>query len=196
MRLLPPGIRSRLAALLRRWAAWLTPDAPPQASAGSALAVTAAPLTLLPAPVRPLPQPIQSLCPATREPLSVEQAVLGREMTVLRREAADGLAALAAAHALVTSARLAQIQALHEQVREGSSPADALVALVADHQGWQNDQVRLFDALALVLRMRIPQGTALEQVGEGLETQARAHLEALSAEYHRNLLQQQFPSGS
>jgi len=130
--------------------------------------------------------------PALREPLTMEQAVLQRDMSLLKREAADALAALGAAHAMVTSSRLAQIQGLRHQVRVGQMPDQALIALVTDYQGWQNDQVRLFDALAMVLRMRIPEGTTLEQVDPALRDQARAHLEALSVEYQRGLLMQQF----
>jgi|GEM_PF-1302904 hypothetical protein len=130
--------------------------------------------------------------PALREPLTMEQAVLQRDMSLLKREAADALAALGAAHAMVTSSRLAQMQGLRHQVRTGQLPDQALIALVTDYQGWQNDQVRLFDALALVLRMRVPEGTTLEQVDPALRDQARAHLEALSVEYQRGLLMQQF----
>ena len=130
--------------------------------------------------------------PALREPLTMEQAVLQRDMSLLKREAADALAALGAAHAMVTSSRLAQMQGLRTQVRAGQLPDQALISLVTDYQGWQNDQVRLFDALALVLRMRVPEGTTLEQVDPALRDQARAHLEALSVEYQRGLLMQQF----
>jgi hypothetical protein len=122
----------------------------------------------------------------------MEQAVLQRDMSLLKREAADALAALGAAHAMVTSSRLAQIQGLRHQVRVGQLPDQALIALVTDYQGWQNDQVRLFDALAMVLRMRVPEGSTLEQVDPVLRDQARAHLEALSVEYQRGLLMQQF----
>lgn len=135
--------------------------------------------------------------PANREPLSVEQAVLGRTMALLKREAGDSLAALGAAHALITSARLSQVQHLREQVERGTVPMEALGALAADYQGWQNDQVRLFDALGLVLRMAVPGGTALEQIDPHLHEQARAHLASLSAEYQRGLLNDQFrPSPS
>lgn len=130
--------------------------------------------------------------PASREPLSVEAAVLGRSMALLRRETADALAALGAAHALVTSARLSQLQLLRDQVERGQAPVDALSALAADYQGWQNDQVRLFDSLALVLRMAVPGGTALEQIDPQIHEQARAHLASLSAEYQRGLLMEQF----
>jgi len=135
--------------------------------------------------------------PANREPLSVEQAVLGRTMALLKREAGDSLAALGAAHALITSARLSQVQHLREQVERGTMPLEALGALAADYQGWQNDQVRLFDALALVQRMAVPGGTALEQIDPHLHEQARAHLARLSAEDQRGLLNDQFrPSPS
>ena len=129
-----------------------------------------------------------ALCPGLREPLSVEQAVLARDMTLLKREAADALAALGAAHALVTSARLAQVQHLRPLVEKGEVPAEALKALAADYQGWQNDQVRLFDALALVMRMQVPQGLVLEQVDPALQDQAKQHLSSLAVEYQRRQL--------
>jgi hypothetical protein len=112
---------------------------------------------------------------------------------VLKREAADALAALGAAHALVTSSRLAQVQELRGRVESGELDGDALMALAADYQGWQNDQVRLFDALALVLRMKVPRGNVLDQVDPGLHDQARSHLESLSLEYQRRLLMDRFP---
>ena len=130
--------------------------------------------------------------PASREPLTVEAAVLSRSMALLKREAADSLAALGAAHALVTSARLSQVQHVREQVERGAAAGDALAALAADYQGWQNDQVRLFDAMALVLRMSVPMGTTLELIDPQLHEQARAHLASLSAEYQRGLLLDQF----
>jgi hypothetical protein len=40
--------------------------------------------------------------------------------------------------------------------------------------------------------MRVPEGSTLEQVDPVLRDQARAHLEALSVEYQRGLLMQQF----
>jgi hypothetical protein len=145
-------------------------------------------------PLEPLASvpPAALFSPASREPLTVEAAVLSRSMALLKREAADSLAALAAAHSLVTSARLAQVQHLREQVERGGAPADALTALAADYQGWQNDQVRLFDAMALVLRMSVPTGTTLELIDPKLHEQARAHLASLSAEYQRGLLLEQF----
>ena len=130
--------------------------------------------------------------PASREPLTGEAAVLSRSMALLKREAADSLAALGAAHALVTSARLSQVQHLREQVERGAVTGDALAALAADYQGWQNDQVRLFDAMALVIRRSVPSGTTLELVDPQLHEQARAHLASLSAEYQRGLLLEQF----
>ena len=136
--------------------------------------------------------PAALFSPASREPLTVEAAVLSRSMALLKREAADSLAALGAAHALVTSARLSQVQHLREQVERGAVTGDALAALAADYQGWQNDQVRLFDAMALVIRMSVPSGTTLELVDPQLHEQARAHLASLSAEYQRGLLLEQF----
>jgi len=131
-------------------------------------------------------------CPGLREPLSVESAVLARDMTVLKREAADALAALGAAHALVASARLAQVQDLRSRFESGEVTQDVMVALAGDYQGWQNDQVRLFDALSLVLGMKVPPGKVLDVVDPGLHPQARNHLEALSAEYQRGVLNEQF----
>jgi hypothetical protein len=92
----------------------------------------------------------------------------------------------------VTSARLSQVQLVREQVERGTVPVEALAALAADYQGWQNDQVRLFDAMALVLRMAVPGGTALEQIDPHLHEQARSHLASLSTEYQRGLLMDQF----
>lgn len=130
-------------------------------------------------------------CPASRPPLSLEQAVRQRSLVLLQREAADALAALAGAHALVSSARFSQLQELRQQVAAGTMPQDMLNALAADYQGWHSDQVRLFDALALVLRMRIPRGKALDQVGANLQEQCLEHLASLSADYQRGLLERQ-----
>lgn len=179
-------VRQWLANRLRAMAAALWQDPPP----AQVLA-----LGSLPEPARPMASPadrIAALCPGVREPLSVEAAVLGRDMTVLKREAADSLAALGAAHALVSSARLAQVQELRPRVIEGKVPGEALMALAAEYQGWQGDQVRIFDALALVMRMRVPRGLVLDQLDSGLQEQARSHLEALSLEYQRRLLAEQF----
>ena len=159
-----------------------------QSGGGSADAMASQPL----AESRVSVPPAVLFSPASREPLTVEAAVLSRSMALLKREAADSLAALGAAHALVTSARLSQVQHLREQVERGAVTGDALAALAADYQGWQNDQVRLFDAMALVIRMSVPNGTTLELVDPQLHEQARAHLASLSAEYQRGLLLEQF----
>lgn len=179
-------LRRWLAQRLRGWAGAVAPaakPAPERRPTGPATATATTSSALLP----PL-----AACPATREPLSVEQAVLERSLSVLRREAADALAALGSAHALVSSARFSQLQEVRQRVAEGQLPHEALQTMAADYQGWQSDQVRLFDALALVLRMRIPKGMTLEQVGEDLEEQARHHLTSLAVEYQRGLLAQQF----
>ncbi len=136
-----------------------------------------------------------SFAPATREPLTVQQAVLSRDLSVLKREAADALAALGAAHALVSSARLGQLQQWRGAAGRGEVPEQALLALAADYQGWQNDQVRLFDALSLVLRMKVPPGKVLDLMDPGLHEQAQKHLDALSVEYQRRVLEQ-FPGPS
>ncbi|MFY8148775.1 MAG: hypothetical protein ACOVNL_06100 [Prochlorococcaceae cyanobacterium] len=189
--MLPPSLRQlprRLGRVLLSWGEALAPPSlPPATTTFESMRRELPPLTKV-----PLPEEAQ--CPALREPLSVEKAVLSRDMTLLKREVADSLAALAAAHAVVTSARLAQMQALRSEVEAGQAQGDALMALAADYQGWQSDQVRLFDALALVLRMKVPLGNVLEQVDPRLHEQARSHLEALSLEYQRGLLMQQFPS--
>jgi hypothetical protein len=161
---------------------------PPQSGGGPADSMASQP----PVESRVSVPPAALFSPASREPLTVEAAVLSRSMALLKREAADSLAALGAAHALVTSARLSQVQHLREQVERGAVTGDALAALAADYQGWQNDQVRLFDAMALVIRMSVPSGTTLELVDPQLHEQARAHLASLSAEYQRGLLLEQF----
>jgi hypothetical protein len=176
----------RLLQELRRWFAqrlqgWASAVAPPRSAQPPNAEAASIPL------LTPL-----AACPATREPLSVEQAVLERSLRVLRREAADALAALGSAHALVSSARFSQLQEVRQRVADGQLPQETLQTMAADYQGWQSDQVRLFDALGLVLRMRIPQGMALEQVGQELEEQARHHLSSLAVEYQRGLLAQQF----
>ena len=191
-----PKVMARLAATIRPWLArrlramaaalWQEPPPHPLASSSPALA---------PAPVRPTAPAVDrtaALCPGVREPLSVQAAVLSRDMTVLKREAADSLAALGAAHALISSARLAQVQELRPRVIEGQASGEALMALAAEYQGWQGDQVRIFDALALVMRMGVPKGLVLDQLDPGLQEQARSHLEALSLEYQRRLLAEQF----
>lgn len=177
-------LRRWLAQRLRAWASAVTPAAKPAPAPLPASPASTATATTLLAPL--------AACPATREPLSVEQAVLERTLSVLRREAADALAALGSAHALVSSARFSQLQEVRQRVADGQLPHEAVQTMAADYQGWQGDQVRLFDALALVLRMRIPKGMALEQVGEELEEQARHHLTSLAVEYQRGLLAQQF----
>lgn len=133
--------------------------------------------------------------PGVRPPLSVERAVLSRDLAVLKREATDALAALGAAHAVVTSARLAQVQNVRSEVQAGRIAEDDLVELAGDYQAWQNDQVRLFDALALVLGMPVPEGRAFDQIDASLTAPARAHLSALAAEYQRRLLSDQFSAG-
>ena len=148
--------------------------------------------TVKSSPVTKDPPPLDSLCPGVREPISVEDAVLHRDMSVLKREAADALAALGASHALITSARLAQVQRLRPEGESGGVTSETLMAIAADYQGWQNDQVRLFDALSLIMRMRVPQGLVLDQMDPALHGQARSHLEALSLEYSRRQLMDRF----
>jgi hypothetical protein len=178
------GWRMRLGETLMRWGAALKPlpSLPP-----------ASPRISRPAEPR---QPAQmSQLPGVRVPLSIEKAVRSRDLTVLKREACDALAALAAAHALVTSARLAQIQNLRSNLEQAGFEEQDLADLAGDYQAWQNDQVRLFDALALVLGMAVPEGRAFDQIESDMLEAAEAHLNALAAEYQRRLLSDQFEAG-
>lgn len=188
-------VRQWLARRLRAMAAVLWQEPPPPAPITPPAPAQAALAAGVPEPAltrAPAGDPGAALLPGVREPLSVEAAVLSRDMTVLKREAADSLAALGAAHALVSSDRLAQVQELRPRVIEGQASGEALMALAAEYQGWQGDQVRIFDALALVMRMRVPRGVVLDQLDPALQEQARSHLEALSVEYQRRLLAEQF----
>jgi hypothetical protein len=136
-----------------------------------------------------------SQMPGLRAPLSIDKAVRNRDLNVLKREASDALAALGAAHAVVSSARLAQIQTMRSEVDRGEAEQDVLIELAGDYQAWQNDQVRLFDALALVLGITVPEGRAFDQIDEEMEPAAGEHLNALAAEYQRRLLTDQFEAG-
>ncbi len=178
-------LRQGLAARLNRWGKALDPEtgaAPP------------------PVEVRPprsqlaSPAAARGQRPGVRLPLAMDQAVRRRNLPVLRREAADGLAALAAAHALVASARFTQLQERRQEGGEGASDDDELATLAADYLGWQSDQVRLFDALGMVLGMRVPSGSTLELIDPALHPAAEQHLASLAVEYQRRLLDQQFGS--
>lgn len=177
--------RTRLADTLIRWGAALKP----------APAFVPPPTVLAPQLPDARQQASTSQLPGVREPLSIEEAVRERDLTVLKREASDALAALAAAHAVVTSARLAQLHNLRQAVERGELEEQEMVDFAGDYQAWQNDQVRLFDALALVLGMAVPEGCAFEQIDEDLLEAAEAHLTALGAEYQRRLLSEQFENG-
>ncbi|MCP9848953.1 hypothetical protein [Cyanobium sp. Morenito 9A2] len=192
----PRALGHRVGTLLMRWG--LALQAPP-------VAPTPTPSAVQP-PVRPLTAPAASTeaalspqapapipqRPGVRLPLSVERAVQSRNLSVLKREASDALAALGSAHALVTSARLAQLQGLHQGLEQGKVSEQDLNAVAIDYQAWQHDQVRLFDALRLVAAMQVPSGRALDQIDPRLHEAAKHHLEALSIEYQRNLLSNQF----
>ena len=189
--------RVRLGRRLLRWGEALAPGPPPptlttpQSSAPVARAVPdlnrpRAPRNPLLAPSAPTRQ-----LPGLREPLSVEQAVRGRDLTVLRREAADALAALGAAHALVASARFTQLQDLRQQVERSQATEEDLATMAADYLGWQGDQVRLFDALSMVLAMRVPPARALDLIDPLVRGAAQAHLGSLTVEYQRRLLDHQ-----
>ena len=172
------GWRRRLGNALIRWGQALKP-------------ATAA--------IRPAPTPQKrsavSQMPGLRSPLTIDKVVRNRDLSVLKREASDALAALGAAHAVVSSARLAQIQTIRTEVDRGTVEQDALIEVAGDYQAWQNDQVRLFDALALVLGITVPEGSAFDQIDEEMEAAAAEHLNALTAEYQRRLLTDQFEAG-
>lgn len=179
-------LRQGLAARLNRWGRALDPDT------GS----TPPPAALLPPPRRQLASlaAARGQLPGVRLPLSMEQAVRRRNLPVLRREAADALAALAAAHALVASARFTQLQEGRLEAGESAADSDELSTLAADYLGWQSDQVRLFDALGMVLGIRVPSGSTLELIDPPLHPAAEQHLASLAVEYQRRLLDQQFGS--
>jgi hypothetical protein len=195
--------RMRLGRRLRRWGEALSANPPGPAPAAPPTA-TAPPPVVRPAPELNRPRPPRSpllapsattrQLPGVREPLSVEQAVRGRDLTVLRREAADALAALGAAHALVASARFTQLQDVRQQVERGQATEEDLATMAADYLGWQGDQVRLFDALSMVLGMRVPPARALDLIDPSVRGAAQAHLGSLMVEYQRRLLDQQFGS--
>jgi len=90
---------------------------------------------------------------------------------------------------------LAQLQSLRSSVENGEATDDDLADLGSDYQAWQNDQVRLFDALALVMGMAVPEGRTFDLIDGEMAEAARAHLEALAAEYQRRLLTEQFEAG-
>jgi len=177
------SFRVRLADTLLRWAHALKPAPEPQ------------PISAEPAAARPRKRAAMSQMPGLRAPLSIDKAVRSRDLNVLKREASDALAALGAAHAVVSSARLAQIQTMRPEVDRGDVEQDVLIELAGDYQAWQNDQVRLFDALALVLGITVPEGRAFDQIDEDMEAAAGEHLNALAAEYQRRLLTDQFEAG-
>ena len=189
--------RVRLGRRLLRWGEALAPSPPP-------------PTLASPLPVAPVARAVPELnrpraarspllapsaptrqLPGMREPLSVEQAVRGRDRPVLRREAADALAALGAAHALVASARFTQLQDLRQQVERSQATEEDLATMAADYLGWQGDQVRLFDALSMILAMRVPPARALDLIDPSVRGAAQAHLGSLTVEYQRRLLDHQ-----
>ena len=182
--------RTRLADTLIRWGAALK-----RAPALAQSPTVPPPSVLSPQLPDARQQAATSQLPGVRPPLSIEEAVRERDLAVLKREASDSLAALAAAHAVVTSARLAQLHNLRQAVEHGELDEQEMVDFAGDYQAWQNDQVRLFDALALVLGMAVPEGCAFEQIDDDLLEAAEAHLTALGAEYQRRLLSEQFENG-
>ncbi len=184
------GWRSRLGQLLCRWGKVLDPRAEPVPLPPSTLPPPRPPNSQLASPAAAARR-----LPGVRKPLSVEQAVRGRDLTVLRREAADALAALGAAHALVASARFTQLQELRQEAeRKSELSEEDLATLAADYLGWQSDQVRLFDALSMVLSMRVPPAPALDLIDPAVREAAQAHLASLTVEYQRRLLDHQFGS--
>jgi hypothetical protein len=194
--------RARLARQLGRWSEALAPatveedpSGPPPPTASPAATILPSASQLPPRPPRSQllsPRAATRRLPGVREPLSVEQAVRSRDLTVLRREAADALAALGAAHALVASARFTQLQDLRHEVERGQASEADLATVAADYLGWQSDQVRLFDALTMLLTMRVPAAVALELIDPAVREAAETHLATLTVEYQRRLLDHQF----
>lgn len=176
--------RQRLAARLSRWGRALDPSQ----TASQEPSVPLLPHSQLSSPAAPRGQR-----PGVHLPLSLEQAVRRRNLPVLRREAADALAALGAAHALVASARFTELQERRQETGEKVAD-DELAAMASDYLGWQSDQVRLFDALDMVLSMRVPAGSTLTMINPLLRPAAEQHLASLAIEYQRRLLNQQFGS--
>ena len=177
--------RQRLAARLCRWGRALDPNQ----TAAQQPPASLPPRSQLAPPAAP-----SGLLPGIRLPLSMEEAVRHRNLPVLRREAADALAALGAAHALVASARFTDLQERRQETEDGEEVDEELATIAADYLGWQSDQVRLFDALDMVLGMRVPSGSALALIDPLLRPAAEHHLAALAVEYQRRLLDQQFGS--
>ena len=173
--------RRRLAERLNRWSRALDPAVATVAKAAQTPRRPLAPATAA-----------RAQLPGVRLPLSMEQAVRRRNLPVLRREAADALAAFGAAHALVASSRFTQLQDRRQEARGEETDGEELASLAADYLGWQGDQVRLFDALGMVLAMRVPYGSTLEQIDPALRPAAEEHLASLTVEYQRRLLVQQF----
>lgn len=198
-------LRNRIGAVLVRWGAALQAGQRPangseaEATAGSdsGAAATEKRPPACSGEQEPVDPPAPAAAPlaqrpGVRLPLSVERAVKNRDLSVLRREAADALAALGSAHALVTSARLAQLQGVVAALEQGNSSEETLNALTVEYQAWQSDQVRLFDALRLVLAIEVPRGRTLDQIDPRFHDAALNHLGALSIEYQRLLLAEQF----
>jgi hypothetical protein len=179
--------RQRLAARLSRWGRALDPSQTKPEQPPAPLP----PRSQLSSPTEPRGQ-----LPGVRLPLSMEQAVRRRNLPVLRREAADALAALGAAHALVASARFTELQERRQGADIGEAEEEELATMAADYLGWQSDQVRVFDALGMVLGMRVPSGSTLSLIDPLLRPAAEQHLASLAVEYQRRLLDQQFGSES
>lgn len=179
------ALRNRLGAALLRWGTALQSHQPaPQPPTALQDNATAERRAKAAAPM--------AKRPGVRLPLSVDRAVKNRDLSVLRREAADALAAFGSAHALVTSARLAQLQGMVAALEQGDASEETLHSLAVEYQAWQSDQVRLFDALRLVLGIEVPSGRALDQIDPRFHGAAHSHLGALSVEYQRLLLSEQF----
>lgn len=177
--------RQQLAARLCRWGRALDPNQ---------TALQQPPAPLPPRSQLAYPAAPRGQLPGVRLPLSLEQAVRRRNLPVLRREAADALAALGAAHALVASARFTELQERRQETGDREAADGELATMAADYLGWQSDQVRLFDALDMVLGMRVPSGSTLTMIDPLLRPAAEQHLASLAVEYQRRLLDQQFGS--
>jgi hypothetical protein len=96
----------------------------------------------------------------------------------------------------VASARFTELQERRQGADLGEAEEEALATMAADYLGWQSDQVRVFDALGMVLGMRVPSGSTLSLIDPLLRPAAEQHLASLAVEYQRRLLDQQFGSES
>ena len=118
------SLRARLADVLVGWAARLKPAPEPEPQ-------------LQDPPPKPRKRAAMSQMPGLRAPLSIDKGVRNRDLNVLKREASDARAALGGAHAVVSSARVGQIQTMRSEVDRGEAEQDVLIELAGDYEAWR-----------------------------------------------------------